>query len=101
MMQPIDNWLHAHWEMLILGAGVFWAFVVFSWKSLTGMFVTKTHLEICREDVRKIDDELERQVQTGFQKLSDELYAVSAENSRQHNEIFKMIAKLHIGDKDA
>jgi len=100
MMQPTDNWLHEHWEMLILGAGVFWAFVVFSWRSLTSMFVTKAHLDTCREDVRKVDEALELQVHTGFQKLSDEIHAIGAENSRQHHDIFQLIAKLHSGEKD-
>jgi len=94
-MIPSDRWLHAHWEMIVLGFSVLWAMLAFAWNSLTAKFVTKTNLEACREDVRQVDDSLESQLHAGFDQISHDIRKISQENSQQHQDIYNLIARLH------
>jgi hypothetical protein len=96
-----DGWIHAHWQQLLLGLVVAWAMIGFAWKALTNKFVTRDHLQDCRDDVRKVDEDLDMSIRKGMADLSTKIDRLddrrredAINNAADHQEILHDMAIL-------
>jgi len=101
-----DQWVHEHLEMVLAGIAVLWAFTVWLVRLMMRRYVTMDHLQACRDDVRQVDENLDREIRVGIHDLSmkidrldDRRREDAINNSSEHQKILHDMANWYNGVK--